>query len=259
MSAAHVAQSITTTAPVLYLALELSTNSRKLAFTTDFGQKARLRTIPARNTEALLDEVKKATAGDLRPGCPGERRVPSAAGAAAARDGRPLPPTVTARILSEFEKWISRRYFPRVEGRDWVFTGTIRDSTVAAHPIRPMKAVGVGVLKWVKIWSAANPHDPEWALYLEARSAWKLTHSLAGRGRIEYLWMDQGDRCVMSGRRLQAEDEPWHIQHRVRRSRGGSETYDDMELLHCLCHRRIHGLRDSDGPGCVPRGAFEEA
>ena len=62
MSATHAAQSNTTAAPVLYLALELSWNAWKLAFTVGLGQKARLRTIPARNTDLLLAEIAKAKA-----------------------------------------------------------------------------------------------------------------------------------------------------------------------------------------------------
>jgi transposase len=62
MSATHATQSNTTAAPVLYLALELSWNSWKLAFTVGLGQKARLRTVPARNTDLLLAEIAKAKA-----------------------------------------------------------------------------------------------------------------------------------------------------------------------------------------------------
>jgi transposase len=47
---------------MLYLALELSGNSWKLAFTVGLGQKPRLRTIPARHTAALLQEILKAKA-----------------------------------------------------------------------------------------------------------------------------------------------------------------------------------------------------
>src|SRR5207244_4039691 len=39
-------------------------------------------------------------------------------------------------------KWIKRRYFQREGHRDWVFTGTIRDSTGSARPIRLMQAAG---------------------------------------------------------------------------------------------------------------------
>jgi transposase len=62
MSATHANQPNTTAAPRLYLALELSWNSWKLAFTVGLGQKARLRTIPARNTDLLLLEIGKAKA-----------------------------------------------------------------------------------------------------------------------------------------------------------------------------------------------------
>jgi RNA-directed DNA polymerase len=156
-------------------------------------------------------------------------------------------------------KWIKKRYFPRDGDRDWVFTGTIRDSTGAARPIRLMKAAGVRVLRWVKIRSAANPYDPEWEPYLEARLGGKLTHTLAGRGRIEYLWKERGGRCVLCGRPLQAEEQPWHIHHRIWRSRGGDERFDNLELLHAHCHRQIHSEPKADGMGCAPRGAFEEA
>jgi transposase len=72
----------TTAAPVLYLALELSWNSWKLAFTVGLGQKARLRTILARNTELLFREIDKAKA---RFGLPAD--APVASCYEAGRDG----------------------------------------------------------------------------------------------------------------------------------------------------------------------------
>ncbi|MGZ3302447.1 MAG: HNH endonuclease, partial [Isosphaeraceae bacterium] len=36
-----------------------------------------------------------------------------------------------------------------------------------------------------------------------------------------------------------AEDD-CQIHHRIWRSRGGSDTADNMELLHANCHRQIH-------------------
>src|SRR5207237_2082421 len=59
-------------------------------------------------------------------------------------------------------EWIKTRCFQREGHPDWVFTGTIRDSTGSARPIRLMQAAGVKVLRWKKIRSAANPYDPEW-------------------------------------------------------------------------------------------------
>jgi transposase len=53
-------QSTATAAPVLYLALELSWNCWKLAFTVGVGQKPRLRAVAGRNERQLLFEIKQA-------------------------------------------------------------------------------------------------------------------------------------------------------------------------------------------------------
>jgi transposase len=62
MSATHAIQSTNPQAPVLYLALELSWATWKLALTVGAGQPPRIRSIPARCTSVLLDEIKQAKA-----------------------------------------------------------------------------------------------------------------------------------------------------------------------------------------------------
>jgi transposase len=60
MSATHATQFTTPEAPVLYLALELSWRTWKLAFSVGAGQPPRIRSIPARCTTLLLSEIKRA-------------------------------------------------------------------------------------------------------------------------------------------------------------------------------------------------------
>jgi transposase len=60
MTATHDRDSTIPTVPVLYFSLELSNKSWKLAFTTGLGQKPRLRTVAARDTDALLAEIARA-------------------------------------------------------------------------------------------------------------------------------------------------------------------------------------------------------
>jgi RNA-directed DNA polymerase len=139
--------------------------------------------------------------------------------------------------------WIRKKYFQRAGDRDWAFTGTIRDSKGKVWPIRLMKAAGVKVLRWKKIKSAANPYDPAWELYLEERMAWKLGHTLAGRGRIDYLCKEQSGRCKVCGQALREEEQPWHLHHRVWRCFGGQDAFDNLELLHANCHRQIHAQK----------------
>jgi RNA-directed DNA polymerase len=139
--------------------------------------------------------------------------------------------------------WIRKKYFQREGTNAWVFAGVVRDSKGKGWPIRLMKAAGVKVLRWVKIREEANPYDPAWEQYLEGRMTWKLGQSLAGRGRIEYLWKEQGGKCVVCGQALRGEEQPWHIHHRVWRCRGGQDTFDNLELLHANCHRQKHAPR----------------
>ena len=112
-------------------------------------------------------------------------------------------------------------------------------------PVRLMQAAGVKVLRWVKIRKDANPYDPVWETYLEERLTWKLGHTLAGRGRIEYLWKGQGGKCRVCGQWLRVQEQPLHIHHRRWRCYGGQETFDNLELLHDNCHRQIHAGKRS--------------
>ena len=60
MTATHEQNSTIPTTPVLYFSLELGSKTWKLAFTIGLGQKPRLRTIAARDTDALMAEIKAA-------------------------------------------------------------------------------------------------------------------------------------------------------------------------------------------------------
>jgi RNA-directed DNA polymerase len=137
-------------------------------------------------------------------------------------------------------QWIRTKYFQRVDNQEWVFTGESQDHSGKECPIRLMKAGAVRVCRWQKIRTDANPYDPEWEPYLEERASWKWNQTLAGRGRIDYLWKEQGGHCVVCRQTLHAQEQPWHIHHRVWRCHGGQDTFDNLELLHANCHRQIH-------------------
>ena len=60
MSATHNANSTASSAPVLYLALDLGNSTWKLAFSVGLGQKPRIKTINARSTLSLVMEIRAA-------------------------------------------------------------------------------------------------------------------------------------------------------------------------------------------------------
>jgi RNA-directed DNA polymerase len=136
--------------------------------------------------------------------------------------------------------WITKKYFRHEGHRHWIFHGTLPSKDGKGIPISLIEAGRVSIRRYVKIRSEANPYDPRWERYLEERLYWQLEGTLAGRGRIEYLWKSQKGRCVRCGQSLRPSDKPWHIHHRRWRCHGGPETVDNLELLHGRCHRQIH-------------------
>jgi RNA-directed DNA polymerase len=124
-----------------------------------------------------------------------------------------------------------------------VFHGQLRNSKGEGISIQFMKAAHVKIYRWKKIPMDVNPYDPAWELYSEERACWKWTHTLAKRSRIDYLWREQGGKCVACGRRLRFEEESWHVHHRIWRCRGGEDVYDNLEFLHVNCHRQIHARK----------------
>ncbi len=60
MSTTNAIDSTTPSSPVLYLAFELGNESWKLALTIGAAQKPRIRTISARDLEALMREINEA-------------------------------------------------------------------------------------------------------------------------------------------------------------------------------------------------------
>lgn len=154
-------------------------------------------------------------------------------------------------------RWIKKTYFQRVGGRDWVFGGTLYDRKERTQPIVLRKASDMRIVRHVKVRGDANPYDPKWELYFEERSFAKTQKTLAGRGRVEYLYTRQGGKCASCRQQLQATD-PWHIHHREWLSLGGSDREDNLELLHANCHRQKHSKGIGNEISRVsPRGASE--
>jgi RNA-directed DNA polymerase len=155
-------------------------------------------------------------------------------------------------------KWIKEKYFKRIANRDWVFTGSLRDRDGKVHAICLMAAAGVPFVRHGKIKGAANPHDPAWEGYFEERLLRKMRSTRLGQGQVFYLWSRQQGRCRMCGQLLQ-EEELWHLHHLVRRTHGGDDGLDNLELLHDNCHRQRHSREDGTEASCVSREALEEA
>ena len=85
----------------------------------------------------------------------------------------------------------------------------------------------MSIRRQAKVRGEADPYDPRWELYFEERLFQKMQATLAGRGRIAYLWKEQQGRCGGCGQPLR-EGEDWQVHHRVRRTQGGGDERDNL-------------------------------
>ena len=123
--------------------------------------------------------------------------------------------------------------------RNWRFFGEIKYEKGRTDRTWLCLAAATRIQRHTKIQGKANPYDPEWEVYLEARLGVQMADTLRGRRRLNYLWREQNGLCPICHQpitRLTA----WHQHHIVWRSRGGAEGFENRVLLHPNCHRQAH-------------------
>ena len=74
--------------------------------------------------------------------------------------------------------WLRRTYFPK---GDWVMTGQVANRSGKLHPVRLVQAGSVPIVRHVKIRAEANPYDPAWEHYFEARVDARMKGTLTDR------------------------------------------------------------------------------
>ena len=136
--------------------------------------------------------------------------------------------------------WVKAKYFTRVGGRAWVLTGVVPVAGEAAlRRVYLAEAAQTPIRRHTKIRGDANPYDPSWEPYFEARVARHLTATLAGRTRWRWLWQRQQGQCPLCGERLTPETG-WQLHHWWWRVYGGDDLPYNLALLHPNCHRQVH-------------------
>jgi RNA-directed DNA polymerase len=80
-----------------------------------------------------------------------------------------------ARHRRKPHRWIKRKYFERVETRDWWFFGESAGKEPRFQHLRLFHATAVRIVRHVLVKSDVNPYDPRWAKYLAQRSSRRST------------------------------------------------------------------------------------
>lgn len=80
--------------------------------------------------------------------------------------------------------WVRAKYFPAHQGRQWVFTGQVTKANGKRQALRLFFATSVTVRRHISVRGAANPFDPEWAVYFKDRRVRKRKDAFCDRLRF---------------------------------------------------------------------------
>ena len=134
------------------------------------------------------------------------------------------------------KRWRKRRYWATGPGRNWVF---------ATAEYRLFTLARIHCTRHVKVRSAANPYDPAHEEYFEKRELrWVKEH---GAIKTRRLWLAQQGKCPVCASLITSEAEV-AIHHKVWRVMGGSNTEENLALVHGNCHRQLHARGDTKWP-----------
>jgi RNA-directed DNA polymerase len=151
--------------------------------------------------------------------------------------------------------WLRKKYFWGQGSRSWIFTGVVWPDQGRPYRVKLMQASDMRIRYHALVKHAANPYDPAWEPYYEARQQQQLLATLEGRDRLQTVYQRQGGRCAHCGQ-LFSDPSEWHLHHRHWRVHGGSEALGNLELLHVNCHRQVHSQGEEAEGGCVSRETF---
>ena len=146
------------------------------------------------------------------------------------------------RHPNKSKRWIRKKYFHTVGGRNWVFEGELTNNAGRTYTIQLLYASKVRIKRHRKIKGSVNPYDPQWELYLEERRSRKMADSLRDRANLLTLWKEQDGTCPVCSQKITYETR-WHDHHIAWRSEGGGDNLSNRVLVHPDCHRQIHSQR----------------
>jgi len=116
------------------------------------------------------------------------------------------------------------------------------DAKGRPHDVRLFRASSVPIRRYMKMKGEANPYDPHWEPYFEARQGVRMAHHLKGRRYLLRLWKEQEGLCGVCHPRI-TQLTGWHSHHLVWRIHGGSDRAENRVLLHPNCHAQVHSQR----------------
>jgi len=139
-------------------------------------------------------------------------------------------------------RWFKPKYFAQRGNRDWSFFGETCDDEGQTNKVWLHYAKSTPIKRHVKVKGEANPYDPTYETYFEAREGAHMLETFRGTRTLRYLWYEQRGLCTLCRTKI-TRITGWRLHYCVSRVMGGSAGATNRVLLHPECHDRVHRQR----------------
>jgi len=139
-------------------------------------------------------------------------------------------------------RWFKPKYFAQRGNRDWSFFGETCDDEGKPNKVWLYYAKSTPIQRHVKVKGEANPYDPAYETYFEAREGAHMLETFRGTRTLRYLWYEQRGLCTLCHTKI-TRITGWRLHYCVSRVMGGSAGATNRVLLHPECHDRVHRQR----------------
>ena len=154
---------------------------------------------------------------------------------------------VDARIWRMFWNWAVRRH--RNKGKKWIMrTYYTRQGNRQNVPyaydkhrniVTLLYASSISIKYHIPVRGEANPYDPADEMYFEKRNDAIMIRKMQGKQMLIFLYRHQKGICPVCKLKI-TEQTHWHTHHIVPKHLGGKYTYENLVLLHPICHQQVH-------------------
>ncbi|MBG1262979.1 group II intron reverse transcriptase/maturase [Nostoc commune] len=122
--------------------------------------------------------------------------------------------------------WVSKRYWHSIGSNNWVFATRKEGLT----PLRLLNHADTPIVRHVKVKGESSPYDGN-LVYWSTR----MGKNPEMPKRVATLLKKQKGKCTHCGLFFR-EDDVLEVDHKIPKSKGGKDIYDNLQLLHRHCH-----------------------
>jgi RNA-directed DNA polymerase len=122
--------------------------------------------------------------------------------------------------------WVSNKYWQTIDDDHWVFATREENS----NPLQLRKHGQIKITDHAKVKGESSPYDGN-LVYWSSR----IGHHPQMSKRTATLLKKQKGKCAYCGLYFR-ENDVMEVDHKIPKSQGGKDSYDNWQLLHRHCH-----------------------